>query len=350
MITYKTGNIFGEDVEAIVNTVNCVGVMGRGIALQFKKAYPENFRAYAAACANNAVQPGHMFVHETRTTVRPHYIINFPTKRHWRAKSRLEDIEAGLVALVDEICDRNIRSLALPPLGAGLGGLDWKAVRQRIERALGCLEDVNIVVYEPLPSHETAPASKSATPPKMTPGRAALIVLTDRYLAGFLDPSVTLLELHKLMYFLQEAGEPLRLKYKKGLYGPYAENLRHVLNVLEGHFLTGYADGGDAPNKELTLMPEALADARAFLSTQRGHLPERLERVSELVDGFESSSGLELLSTVHWVCTRDQLKHSADVIDAVHSWNYRKRRFTERQIRIALDSLGSKGWIEPPQA
>ena len=133
MIKYKTGNILTEDAEAIVNTVNCVGVMGRGIALQFKKALPENFKAYATACKRDEVQPGRMFVYETGELTNPRYVVNFPTKRHWRGKSRMEDIQSGLKALTEVIKERNIRSIAIPPLGSGLGGLDWMQVKSQIE-------------------------------------------------------------------------------------------------------------------------------------------------------------------------------------------------------------------------
>ncbi len=149
MIRFKTGDILAEDVEALVNTVNCVGVMGRGIALQFKKAFPENFRAYAETCKRGGLLPGRMFVFETRALTNPRYIVNFPTKRHWRNNSRIEDIEAGLVDLTRIIHERNIRSIAVPPLGCGLGGLDWKVVRQHIEDALRDLNGVEIVVFEP---------------------------------------------------------------------------------------------------------------------------------------------------------------------------------------------------------
>lgn len=149
MIEYKTGDIFSEDAEALVNAVNCVGIMGRGIALQFKNAFPENFTAYKRACDRQEVQPGRMFIFETHKLGNPRYVINFPTKRHWRGKSRMEDIETGSKALVTEIETRKIHSIAVPPLGSGLGGLDWADVRWRIERALRGLEDVRAVVYEP---------------------------------------------------------------------------------------------------------------------------------------------------------------------------------------------------------
>lgn len=149
MIEFKRGDLLAEEAEALVNTVNCVGVMGRGIALQFKKAWPENFKAYAAACRRHEVQPGRMLVFETGLLTNPRYLINFPTKRHWRGNSRIEDIETGLIALVEEVRKRNIRSVAIPPLGAGLGGLDWAEVRMHIERAMHNLPEVKAVVFEP---------------------------------------------------------------------------------------------------------------------------------------------------------------------------------------------------------
>lgn len=343
MIEYKHGDILREDAEALINTVNCMGIMGRGIALQFKNAFPENFKAYVKACKKNEVQPGKMFVFETKQLTNPHYIINFPTKRHWRGKSRIEDIEAGLVDLVDTIQKYNIRTIAIPPLGSGLGGLDWFMVKPRIEAALQSLSDVHIFIYEPSGAPENIAHNRNV--PNMTPGRAALVELVNRYLNGLLDPFVTLLEVHKLMYFMQEAGEPLRLKYRKAIYGPYAENLRHVLNEIEGHLICGYADGGDKPDKQLQLVPGAIEDAARFLE-QHPDTRERFNRVAELVEGFESPFGLELLSTVHWVMTQDNAQSIEDVTRSTYGWNDRKRQFTERQINLAVEVLSNKGWVK----
>lgn len=347
MIEYRSGDILKSDAEALVNTVNCVGVMGRGIALQFKNAFPENFKAYAAACKRERVRPGHMFVFETGQLTPPRYIINFPTKRHWRGRSRIEDIEAGLTALVAEIRARRIRSIALPPLGAGLGGLDWTAeVRPQVEAALRALDDVQVIVYEPHGAPASDVMKHRHEVPKMTAGRAALVELMHRYLGGLLDPFVTLLEVHKLMYFLQEAGEPLRLRYKAAPYGPYAENLRHVLHAIEGHLIAGYDDGGDAPDKPLTLVPGAMEEAAAFIAEHR-ETRERFDRVAALVEGFESPFGLELLSTVHWVMRHEPVHTLPDVVARTYAWNDRKRQFTPRQIGIAVDVLAKKGWAQP---
>lgn len=156
-IEFKNGDICEEKVEALVNTVNCVGVMGRGIALQFKKVFPRNFYYYTEACRRGEVRPGRMFVTETETSQLPlfdskgdpKYIINFPTKRHWRGNSRIEDIKAGLEALTEEIRERKIQSIAIPPLGCGLGGLRWNEVRSHIEKAFNGLNDLHVIIFEP---------------------------------------------------------------------------------------------------------------------------------------------------------------------------------------------------------
>ncbi len=348
MIEFKTGDIIAEEAEALVNAVNCVGVMGRGIALQFKKSFPENFEAYAAACKRNEVQPGQMFVFETGQLF-PNYIINFPTKRHWRGKSRMEDIEAGLAALAQEIRERDIRSIAIPPLGSGLGGLDWSKVRLRIESMLREFDDLNVVVFEPGGGPSDKPINKPGAVPKMTAGRAALVGLMDRYIRALLDPFVTLLEVHKLMYFMQESGEKLRLRYQKAPYGPYAENLRHVLHEIEGYFISGYADGGDSPAKQLELVPGAIDDAENFLEDHPATL-KRFNRVADLVEGFESSFGLELLATVHWVAAESPSATAEEITAGTYIWDERKRRFSERQIGLALDRLKEQGWLADDSA
>ncbi|WP_089604391.1 type II toxin-antitoxin system antitoxin DNA ADP-ribosyl glycohydrolase DarG [Acinetobacter piscicola] len=338
MIKFTHGDILKADVEVIVNTVNCVGVMGRGIALQFKKAWPENFKQYALACKRNEVIPGKMFIFETLGLTNPKFIINFPTKRHWKGASRLEDIEAGLESLVTEIKSKKIGSIAIPPLGAGLGGLDWDVVKKKIVKHLDGLPDVDILVYEPLNLDANIEKVINREVPKMTPGRAILIELIQRYLKGLLDPFVSLLEVQKLLYFLQEVGEPLRLNYKKAHYGPYANNLRHVLNVMEGHYIHGYEDGGDDPSKTLILVPGAIEEAQKFLKNYPETL-KRFEKVIDIVDGFESRYGLELLASVHWIAKYEGASDMDDLVQKVHNWNLNKKNFTPRQIGIAYKNL-----------
>lgn len=343
MISYTKGDLLRADVEALVNTVNCVGVMGRGVALQFKKAFPENFRAYEAACRRGEVVPGRMFVFETGQ-FHPSLIINFPTKRHWRGKSRMEDIESGLVALRKEVLDRGIRSIALPPLGSGLGGLRWPDVRERIVAALGSLEGVDLRVFEPREDDEPVEVNRSLAPPAMTPSRAALIGLMDRYIRGLMEPHVTLLEVHKLSYFLQAAGQRLRLKFVKGHYGPYAENLRFVLNEMEGYYTSGFKDGGEQPTKQLNIVPGALDAANAVIGSDQ-ELQQRFDRVVALIDGFETPLGVELLATTFWVAQEEDAATVETAAPAFRDWNARKASFTERQIAIALDRLTEQGWL-----
>jgi len=344
MVELTRGNILEADVEALVNTVNCVGVMGRGIALQFRKAFPENFKAYELACKRKEVRPGKVFVLETGRLTGPRFIINFPTKRHWRGKAQIEYIDAGLESLVDEIRKRKIKSVAVPPLGCGLGGLNWKSVRPRIVRAFEELPNARILLFEPTGAPRAQKMAKEQRPPKMTLGRAVLIELMVRYLIAVLDPFVSLLEIHKLMYFMQEAGEPLNLKYEKALYGPYARNLRHVLNLIEGHYVTGYGDAADKPERPIELLPKAAESARNLVLSH----PEtqaRFERVARLIHGFETPYGMELLATVHWVATREGARSAGEAIERTYKWNDRKRVFDSKQIRRAWQVLADQQWL-----
>ncbi|WP_379069224.1 macro domain-containing protein [Mesorhizobium sp. UC74_2] len=344
VVEFRTGNILDADVDALVNTVNCVGVMGRGIALQFKNAYPDNFKAYEAACSRKEVQPGRMFVFETGR-FSPRFIINFPTKRHWRGNSRIEDIKSGLVDFVDVIRSRKIKSVAIPPLGAGLGGLKWTEVRPLIEKAVQELPDTDVIIYEPSGAPDSAALARNRPVPDMTPGRAALVVLLQRYLNGLMDPFVTLLEAHKLLFFIQEAGQPLRLQFNKGNYGPYAENLRHVLNAIEGHLIAGYGDGGDEPGKSLRLVPGAYEEADKFIANDDA-TRRRFDRVARLVDGFETPYGLELLATVYWLAKVEGAPTLSKVKDLVYQWNHHKRRFSPQELSLAYTTLIERGWLD----
>lgn len=338
MITVTRGNILSADAEALVNTVNCVGFMGKGIALQFKKAFPDNCKAYERACREEEVRPGRMFVFETAAMFNPKYIINFPTKRHWRGKSRLEDIEAGLKALVAEVKRLGINSIAVPPLGCGLGGLDWNTVRPMIERALSEAPDVEVILFEPAgaPDAKTMPVGTQRT--KMTVARALFINLARQYTE--LAYRLTLLELQKLAYFQQEAGEPLLLQYEAGPYGPYAHNLNKVLEVMEGHYTRGYGDT-QKPDVEIELLPGADEEAEQFLQG-RHEAQARLDKVARLIEGFETPYGMELLSSVHWVATHETppARSADEAVQRVHHWSARKREmFRPEHIRIAWKRL-----------
>ena len=151
MIEFVSGDLLEADAQAYVNTVNCVGVMGKGIALQFKRRFPENFRAYRIVCDNKQLRPGMVLVHSLgfKYDYRPQYIVNFPTKDHWRGKSKLEWIDSGLADLIQQVKQREITSIAVPALGCSHGGLNWEDVRPLIVAAFEPLDEVHVLVYEP---------------------------------------------------------------------------------------------------------------------------------------------------------------------------------------------------------
>ncbi len=343
------GNLLTADVDALVNTVNSEGVMGKGLALQFKKAFPENFSEYERACKAGEVKPGKM--HIVRRLASPRFLINFPTKRHWRQPSKLEYVRDGLRDLVAQIKQLNIKSIAVPPLGCGNGGLDWLAVRPLVIEAFASVPDVRVVLFEPAEAPLAHQIIDRREKPGMTPTRAAVLALMGRYVETGYDYRLSLIEVQKLAYFLQLAGENLRLEFRPYHYGPYADNLRKALRNIEGHYTRGVGDGKNSPETPLELLPGAVEEARAFLDD----LPEtraRLDRVAALIEGFETPLGMELLSTVHWVMQHGANPDDAnDVLSKVHSWSERKRsQMKDGHVHAAWSRLREQGWSKrlPP--
>lgn len=333
-----------HDVDAIVNTVNCVGVMGKGIALQFKNKWPANFQQYQAACKASEVRPGRMLIHDCGGLIKPNYIINFPTKDHWRGASKIEFIEDGLVDLINRIRDLGIRSIAIPPLGCGNGGLNWVDVRPLIEDAFAQLPDVDVRLFDPSGAPDPKTMEVRSKRPGMTAGRAAILKILDTYRE--LNYGLSAIEVQKLAYFLQEAGEPLNLPFVKHHYGPYADSLRHALNNMEGHFVRGVGDG--VVDAEIEPIGEALCEADKFiLEHQNSALSERVARVARLIEGFQSSYGMELLASVHWVATREHCGGTAkEAIVAVHNWNRRKQSLMKQaHVEAAWSRLEAEGWL-----
>jgi O-acetyl-ADP-ribose deacetylase (regulator of RNase III) len=350
MIEEVRGNLLDANVEALVNTVNTVGVMGKGVALQFKQAFPENFQFYKTSCSRGEFDLGHVLVYDSGRLGEQRYIVNFPTKGHWRSRSRLEDVRNGLRDLAAEIRRLHIESIAIPALGCGNGGLDWFDVRTVIHEELDGLSGVRILLYPPQDAPEASTMRVATKRPKMTPGRAALLGIMGRYSDArvFEDPDappgVSLLEIQKLMYLLQESGEPLRLSYSKGLYGPYAENLNHVLQAVEGHFLRGFGDRSESVLRlaPLEFMPGARDEAESLLAKSQ-EMRRKCDSVIEVTQGFQSAYGLELLATVHWASKSVGLSSADDlksVVKIVHEWSRRKKfLFTDRHIRRAWERL-----------
>jgi O-acetyl-ADP-ribose deacetylase (regulator of RNase III) len=344
MIEIAKGNLLNADAEALVNTVNCIGYMGKGIALQFKQAFPENFKAYEKVCKVHELHPGRMLVFPTGLLQNPRYIINFPTKRHWKGNAKIEDIQVGLVALIEEVKELGIRSIAVPPLGCGLGGLNWDEVAPMIKAAFAELPDVRVLLFAPTGAPDAKTMPVHTAKPKMTIGRAMVIKLMAQY--GELAYRLTLLEIQKLGYFLQESGEILSLRYVQHIYGPYAANLNKVLEAMEGHYTRGYGDS-QKPDVEIELLPQAVAEADQFLVNHEASL-KRLNRVAELIEGFETPYGMELISSVHWVAKHQEpaAEDAAAAVRAVHAWNDRKRAmFKAEHVQIAWRQLSDQGWL-----
>ncbi|MBK6856245.1 MAG: Appr-1-p processing protein [Microthrixaceae bacterium] len=255
---------------------------------------------------------------------------------------------------VQQLKDLSIKSVAVPPLGCGHGGLRWEDVRPVIERAFEQVPDVQVLLYPP----EGAPAAVDqpvrTDTPKMTPGRAALIGIMQRYLPFAVE--ITAVDIQKVMYFMQESGEPLRLNYAKGRYGPYADNLRHVLSSMEGHYIRGTGDGSAKALDSLQFeVLDAAKPASANLLAEQPETSARMDRVTRLIEGYESTYGLELLATVHWASQRDDDENrrteplTLDQAEGVvGSWNRRKERlFTPQHIAKAYERLQQQGWLDP---
>jgi len=339
-----TGDLLEQRVDAIVNTVNTVGVMGKGIALQFKRKWPANAKAYEAACKRKEVVPGKMFVFDNGGLVEPKFIINFPTKRHWRQPSLMSDIDDGLVDLIEQVKRLDIRSIAIPPLGCGNGGLDWNQVRPRIEDAFKKVPQTEVRLFAPSNIEGVRELAPELETPKMTAGRAAVLKVLSIYRE--MRYPLSQIEIQKLVYFLACAGQHLgSLSFKKHAYGPYAAELRHVLTKMDGAYLHGVGDGSKP--SEIIVVESALVEAEAFLASQKDvETTQRVEKIARLIEGFETPYGMELLATVHWVAVEDIAVGSEAIVRAVHRWNQRKRRIMKpAHIKAAYERLIAEKWL-----
>jgi len=351
MMKFTQGNLLEAPAEALVNTVNTVGVMGKGIALMFKEAFPENFRAYEDACKHEEVRVGRMFVTETSSLEGPRWIINFPTKKHWRQSSKLEWIVEGLDDLRRVIQDRNIRSIALPPLGAGNGGLDWSEVRPEVQRALGDLQDVDILVYEPTDKYQNV--AKRTGVEKLTPARALIAEMIRRY--WVLGIECTYLEVQKLGWFLERTihslgvEDPLKLQFQADKYGPYSDRLRHLLDALDGTYLHCNKRLSDAsPTDTIWFDEERRKYIDLFIQQDESKtLKQILDLTAKRIDGFESPLGMELLATVDWLMERQHREPTVESIrTGLREWpageaaaERKLRLFDDRLISLAIDQL-----------
>lgn len=336
-VTFKTGDLFLDKSEALVNTVNCVGVMGKGVALEFKRIWPENYNAYKKVCGAKELRPGRMLIFELMSLFgksEPKFIVNFPTKDHWREKSKLEYISKGLDALVLDIKKYQIKSIALPPLGCGNGGLDWNVVRPMMLERLSQLEDVNVSIYGPLEVVDDPEYVESRL--KMTRERAVFLKAIAELETPF-DRALDRLSLQKIAYFLQVMGVPLNLDFNKNLYGPYSDALKKAVVALESDYKL---IAGFQAEREVHVTPAGYAAAEDFLKSNE-HSEAVIESLAKLVDGFETPYGLELLSTVHKVATSSDGKGDIKRITSEMLALERNKRnvFPEDEIRLAFKRL-----------
>ena len=350
MITFTQGNLLEAKAEALVNTVNTVGVMGKGIALMFKDRFTENFRLYAAACKTKQVHTGKMFVTEVHELDGPRWIVNFPTKQHWRAPSQMTWVIDGLQDLRQFLIEQKVKSIAIPPLGAGNGGLEWAAVREQIDAALGDL-DTEIMVFEPTPNYQNV--AKRAGVEKLTPARALIAELVRRY--WVLGMECSLLEIQKLAWFLERAIErlspgdnPLNLEFVAHKYGPYANRLDHLLNNLDGSYLHCEKRISDAdPLDVIWFDDERTPYLQTYLKSDAKLYTEALEYTASLIDGFESPFGMELLATVDWLLTKEAVVATVPALrEGLRQWRggpgaaeRKDRLFDDRALGIALERL-----------
>lgn len=354
MIEFTKGNLLEASAEALVNTVNTVGVMGKGVALMFKDAFPENFKAYQAACKANEIQVGRMFVTERRELLGPKWIVNFPTKKHWRNPSKIEWIEEGLEDLKRVIIDNRIRSIAIPPLGSGNGGLNWGVVKPIIEKALAPLQNVQVIVFEPTAKYQNVAKRRGVE--KLTPARALVAELVRRY--WVLGIECTLLEIQKLAYFLDRNVNSLALennfnfRFRADKYGPYSDPLMHLLDSLDGSYLHCDKRIGDASPFDVIWFDDTKKDlVTAFLTTPEAKIYQpALVTTASVIDGFESPLGMELLATVDWLLQTGIAKPTAAEIRAgLLKWpggksaaDRKRKLFDDRLIELALSRLGNR--------
>ncbi|MDR0982503.1 MAG: macro domain-containing protein [Culturomica sp.] len=342
MIKYTTGDMLSANTEALVNTVNTVGVMGKGIALQFKDQYPNNFAAYNAACKANQIAVGNMFVFEEKTMMGDKKtIINFPTKKDWKHKSKIEYVEAGLKALVEVIKERGIKSIALPPLGCGNGGLDWDEVKSLIEKYLSPLSDVNVVVYEPNAAvREILIKQDSNREVKLTDARAMMMYAM--YYYELLGETVSIFVANKLAYFYQRLGEPefRRLKFEAGRYGPYSQGVGHMVHSLNGKYISGTEQMTNKAFDPIELRYDKFQEVRDYVHRLPSDKRKRVVKLTNLIAGFQSTLALEVLASVDYIRKENPGISKEDATVAVQNWSERKRDlFKPEYISIAYDRL-----------
>jgi O-acetyl-ADP-ribose deacetylase (regulator of RNase III) len=350
MLNFTTGNLLEARAQALVNTVNTVGVMGKGIALMFKERFGDNYRQYATACKEGQVQTGRMFITELSELDGPRWIVNFPTKQHWRSPSQLKWVIEGLQDLRQFLIENNVKSIAIPPLGAGNGGLSWELVKPEIELALGDVPNIEITVFEPTKQYLNV--SKRVGVEKLTPARALIAELVRRYCVLGMECSI--LEIQKLAWFLERSIErltpnnnPLNLNFEANKFGPFAPNLSHLLNSLDGSYLHCDKRIADTDRFDVIWFEDQRKElVQAYLQSEGKTFVPALEETAELINGFESPFGMELLATVDWLLSKENVAPTVIALrEGLQNWpiqsaaSRKMELFDENAIGIALERL-----------
>jgi O-acetyl-ADP-ribose deacetylase (regulator of RNase III) len=341
-MNFIKGNLLDSDAQALVNTVNTVGVMGKGIALQFKEAFPNNFKVYSKACKDKWLEPGKLLVFHEIVKEGEKIIINFPTKTEWFQKSKYEYIESGLIELVSVIQREQIKSIAIPPLGCGNGGLQWDRVKELMTKYLSNLGGVDIFVFEPDEAVKEILKKQDATKEvKLTAARAMLLYAMFYYES--LGESSSLFVANKLAYFLQRLGEKSfsKLHFKAHHYGPYSVGVEHVLQNLNGKYLKGLEQMNVKAFEPLELQYDVANEVSEYI--KRELTPEQIniiKNMTKLIDGFQSALSLEILASVDYVRKNNPGIDKAQIVETIQKWSPRKSKlFGEKYISIALNHL-----------
>ena len=341
MIIFTEGNMMTSSAEALVNTVNTVGVMGKGIALQFKEEFPTNFATYKTACSTGELVPGKLLITRDKNVAKEEKIIvNFPTKLHWRNPSKYEYIKDGLTELVKTIQEYQIKSIAIPPLGCGNGGLDWDVVKKMIQEALSDL-NTEIYVYEPNKDiKKTLQTSTTTKEISLTP--ASGLIAYAMYYYDSIGENCSLFVANKLAYFLKRNGaKPLaRIKFKPHHYGPYSRQVDHIVYDLNGRYVQGCEQMNATAFEPLTMQHERRCEISKYVRTLDQKEQDCLKSVIKLISGFESTLALEVLASVDYIRHANPGISLDDTITEIHHWSERKNKlFKDEYIQIAYEHL-----------
>lgn len=339
MINFVEGNLLESQTEALVNTVNTVGIMGKGIALQFKNAFPYNYKVYKAACEAKTFHIGDLIITEEESLLYGRkIIIDLPTKTDWRKPSEYSYIETGLKALAHAINEKQIKSISIPALGSGNGGLNWDKVKMLMENHLAELSCA-ISIYQPNAVIIEAMKKERV---KLTPARAMLLAILFEFVKN--GEFVSEFAAEKVAYFLQRFGanEIFNLDFKKNFYGPYSGKVKRVLYYLNGSYITGYSGMDKKAFEELSIMMDAEKDVMDYLkkSNDLNYL-EIVEKTKQFLSGFYSPFALELLSTIDFLSQKHQTKDLDFILLELNSWSNRKRTLfsNSKFVQMAINKL-----------